>query len=79
LVLEAAEGAQLASENHHEAITGGDWSIGFNSLAPTSMAQAKLFESLGKGLRAVYMDLVREPLPDHLAVYLDKLRDRDAR
>jgi hypothetical protein len=51
----------------------GDWSIGFNGGPKNSLSDAELMANIGKGLRAVYMDVLREPLPDKVAALLRKL------
>ncbi len=51
----------------------GDWSISLNGGPKNSLSDAELMANIGKGLRAVYMDVLREPLPDNVAVLLRKL------
>jgi hypothetical protein len=55
-------------------ITGGDWSVGFNS--PTSLAQAELLAVLGRRLRESYEPVVQEPLPDRLGSLVEQLEQR---
>ena len=52
-------------------ITGGDWSVGFNS--PTSLAQAELLTLLGQRLRESYEPVVQEPLPDQIGALVHEL------
>ena len=52
-------------------ITGGDWSVGFNS--PTSLAQAELLGILGRRLREDYEPVVHEPLPESLGTLVEQL------
>ncbi len=52
-------------------MTGGDWSVGFNS--PTSLQHAELLSVLGRGLQALYGDVVEEGVPKHLAQYVEQL------
>ncbi len=63
--------------------SGGDWSLGLNSLAGDSLTQAELLAPIEHRLREVYTDLLQEPLPDHLAVIIERLdehgQDRDTR
>jgi hypothetical protein len=52
-------------------MTGGDWSVGFNS--PTSLAQAELLSILGRHLRESYEPMAQEPLPDRIGALVDQL------
>jgi hypothetical protein len=52
-------------------ITGGDWSVGYNS--PTSLGQAELLSALGHRLRESYEPVVHEPLPDRLGALVRQL------
>jgi hypothetical protein len=52
-------------------ITGGDWSVGHN--AGSSLQQAEILTMLGRGLQALYGDVVEEGVPEHLAQYVEQL------
>ena len=52
-------------------ITGGDWSVGMNSR--TSLQQAELLSLFGQGLQKLYVDVVQEGVPDHLASLVEQL------
>jgi hypothetical protein len=52
-------------------ITGGDWSVGFNT--PTSLQQAEILTLLGRGLQKLYNDAVEEGVPEHLARLVEQL------
>jgi hypothetical protein len=56
-------------------ITGGDWSVGFNS--STSLQQTEILTVLGRGLQKLYGDVVGEGVPDHLAPLIEQLDERD--
>jgi hypothetical protein len=51
----------------------GDWSIGLNARSKNSLSDAEFLSNVGKGLRAVYMDVLREPLPDNVRVALRRI------
>ncbi len=54
-----------------------DWSGGLNSVSPDSLSHAKLLSELGSSLRAVYGNVDAQLLPQHLAMYIDRLEERD--
>jgi Anti-sigma factor NepR len=51
----------------------GDWSIGLNARSKNSLSDAEFLSNIGKGLRAVYRDVVREPLPENMTAVLDRI------
>jgi hypothetical protein len=57
-------------------LDGGDWSIGFNSMAPDSLSHASLMAQLGGRLREVYSDLPVQPIPDQFAVLIERLEEK---
>jgi hypothetical protein len=57
-------------------VTGGDWSVGFNS--PTSLQHAELLSVLGRGLQKLYGDVVEEGVPEHLAQYVEQLDGQES-
>jgi hypothetical protein len=56
-------------------ITGGDWSVGFNT--STSLQQAEMLTVLGRGLQSLYGDVLKEGVPEHLAEHVQRLGKRD--
>ena len=56
---------------------GGDWSVGLNSASANTLADAEVLARFGVGLRALYKDVLREPVPDHLAPLVNKLKERE--
>ena len=57
--------------NQGGMIPGSDWSMGLNS--PTSVSQATVLASLGGKLRNLYVDLIAEGVPQHLAEIVSRL------
>ena len=43
------------------------------------LTDVELLAEIGRALRSVYSELLREPLPEHLAVIIDKLEPRTDR
>jgi hypothetical protein len=58
-------------------IDEGDWSVGFNSVAPDRFSQAKLLSHLGGCLREVYGAVSAEPIPEQFVVFVESLEGRD--
>ena len=58
---------------------GGDWSVGLNSASANTLADTEVLGRFGVGLRALYRDVLREPVPDHLAPLVNKLKEREVR
>ena len=59
--------------------SGGDWSLGLNSLSRDSLSHAELLSPIGYRLRTIYTDVLQEPLPDHLAVIIERLDEEQGR
>jgi hypothetical protein len=57
---------------------GGDWSVGLNSASANTLSDTEVLTRLGVELRALYMDVLREPALDHLAPVI-KLTAREVR
>jgi hypothetical protein len=47
--------------------------IGTGTARKSLLADARLRSNMGKGLRAIYMELVREPLPQKMREILKKI------
>lgn len=56
---------------------GGDWSVGLNSASANTLADTEVLARFGVGLRALYKDVLREPVPDHLAPLVNKLKEHE--
>ena len=52
-------------------------SISLNGGPKNSLSDAELMADIGKELRAVYIDVLREPLPDKVATLSRKLDERN--
>jgi hypothetical protein len=61
-----------------QLIFGADWS-GLNSRSGSSSMNANILSNFGLGLRGLYQDLTKEPVPDFLAVFIRELEDREQR
>jgi len=61
-----------------QLVFGADWS-GLNSRSGSSSMKANILSNLGLGLRGLYQDLTKEPVPDFLAVFIRELEDREQR
>lgn len=53
----------------------GDWNEPLDGGPTSSFSDAELIANIGKGLRAVYMDVLRQPLPDKFVALLRKIDD----
>ncbi len=54
------------------------WSVSPGSTG-SNLTDPTLLANLGRDLRSVYTDLVKEPLPDHLASIVRRLESREPR
>ena len=54
------------------------WSVAPSS-SGSNLSDPTLLASLGRDLRAVYTEVVKEPIPDHLASLVRRLESRDTR
>jgi len=61
-----------------QLVFGADWS-GLNSRSGSSSMNANILSNFGLGLRGLYQDLTKEPVPDFLAVFIRELEDREQR
>ena len=50
-----------------------DWSVGLNSRSSKSLTDTVMLSRLGSGLRGLYQDLLEEPLPEFLALFVREL------
>ncbi len=54
-------------------MTAADWSVGLNAMSSDSLSDAYVMARIGGDLQRVYKDVLEEPLPEHLAVILERL------
>jgi hypothetical protein len=50
-----------------------DWSVGLNSRSSNSLTDTMMLSRIGSGLRGLYQDLLEEPLPEFLALFVREL------
>jgi len=53
--------------------SGSDWSVGLNSRSSNSLTDTVMLSRLGSGMRGLYQDLLEEPLPEFLALFVREL------
>ena len=63
-----------------QVVHAPDWSVGLNSRSANSLTDTVMLTRLGSGMRGLYQDLLDEPLPEFLAVFVRELdgREQDA-
>ena len=58
-----------------------DWSVGLNSRSSNASSNALtdtvMLSRIGSGLRGLYQDLLEEPLPEFLALFVRELDGRE--
>lgn len=59
------------------SVSGPDWSVGLNSRSANSLTDTVMLTRLGSGMRGLYKDILDEPLPDFLAVFVRELEERE--
>ena len=64
------EDAITSSERNHEG-------PGRGAEPARGLSDVELLAEIGRELRAVYNDLFREPVPEHLAQIIERLEGRD--
>jgi hypothetical protein len=60
-----------------QVVSGADWSVGLNSVSRTTLMDKQIRDKLGLGLRGLYQDVTREPVPEFLALFIRKLEERE--
>jgi hypothetical protein len=60
-----------------QEVSGLDWSVGLNSRSSNALTDTVVLSRIGSGLRGLYDDLVDEPLPEFLALFIRELEDRE--
>src|SRR5690349_16150953 len=56
-----------------QVISGSDWSVGLNNVSRNTLMDKHTLDKLGLGLRGLYQDLTREPVPEFLALFIREL------
>ena len=54
-----------------------NWFVGLNSQSSNSLTDTVMLARLGSGLRGLYKDLLEEPLPEFLDVFVRELEQRE--
>ena len=60
-----------------QVVFGPDWSVGLNSRSSNALTDTVMLSRLGSGLRGLYQDLLEEPLPEFLALFVRELDGRE--
>ncbi len=60
-----------------QVISGSDWSVGLNRVSRNTLMDKRTLDKLGLGLRGLYRDLTREPVPEFLALFIRTLEERE--
>jgi hypothetical protein len=60
-----------------QVVHAPDWSVGLNSRSSNSLTDTVMLSRLGSGMRGLYKDLLDEPLPEFLAVFIRELDQRE--
>jgi hypothetical protein len=56
-------------------VVGADWSFGFATT--DSLADSQIPPEFGRGVRAIYADIIDERVPDYLGELVAQLENRD--
>ena len=60
-----------------QVVHAPDWSVGLNSRSANSLTDTVMLTRLGSGMRGLYQDLLDEPLPEFLALFVRELDGRE--
>ena len=60
-----------------QVVSGSDWSVGLNSRSSNALTDTVMLSRIGSGLRGLYQDLLEEPLPEFLALFVRELDGRE--
>ena len=60
-----------------QVVSRSDWFVGLNSVSRAALMGKHMLASLGLGLRGLYQDLTREPVPEFLALFIRELEERE--
>jgi len=56
-----------------QVVHAPDWSVGLNSRSSNSLTDTVMLSRLGSGMRGLYQDLLDEPLPEFLSLFVREL------
>ena len=59
-----------------QVVHAPDWSVGLNSRSAKSLTDTVMLSRLGNGLRGLYQDILDDPLPEFLALFVRELEER---
>jgi hypothetical protein len=62
-----------------QVVYAPDWSVGLNSRSSNSLTDPVMLSRIGSGMRSLYKDILDEPLPEFLAVFIRELEEREQR
>ena len=60
-----------------QVVYAPDWSVGLNSRSSNSLTDIVMLSRLGSGMRGLYNDLLDEPIPEFLAMFIRELEKRE--
>jgi hypothetical protein len=60
-----------------QVVHAPDWPVGLNSRSSNSLTDTVMLSRLGSGMRGLYKDLLDEPLPEFLAMFIRELEQRE--
>ncbi len=60
-----------------QVVYAPDWSVGLNSRSSNSLTDTVMLSRIGSGMRSLYKDILDEPLPEFLAVFIRELEGRE--
>ena len=60
-----------------QVVHAHEWSVGLNSRSSNSLTDTVMLSRLGSGMRGLYKDLLDEPLPEFLAMFVRELEERE--
>ena len=60
-----------------QVVHAPDWSVGLNSRSSNSLTDTVMLSRLGSGMRGLYRDLLDNPLPEFLAMFMRELEQRE--
>jgi hypothetical protein len=60
-----------------QVVYAPDWSVGLNSRSSNSLTDTVLLSRIGRDLRGLYQDVLDEPLPEFLTVFVRELDGRE--
>jgi Anti-sigma factor NepR len=69
--------ARFPTEDTMDARKKTGPSLGLNSASRATLTDALLVGRIGRELRSLYQDVVNGPLPENLAVLVQRLAERD--